>query len=352
MNSKLAAQRIIRQGLSHPQFSDPVSVVKHMAGIQAQDFEMAKWAVGIRMQNPDLEAINAALDSAKIIRAHIFRPTWHLVTGEDYWWMNRFSAPFLRKGHTGRFQQLGLNETLLQKTRKLIHKSLLARPSLTRQQILEVFQSHKFKPDPQQLNHILYDAELEGLICSGPQQGKTHSYTLVEQRLPSPVGKTAEEALAELTIRYFKSHGPATLQDLTKWMNIPVNTARLGIEMNRSSLDFQTINGKVHWFTDHPEPARSRPRPFLLLPAYDEYLIGYADRSFAIQPEFIPVVMTSNGILHPTLVYRGKVLGLWKRKPGSKVQEVQSNWFFKPNQSQRSLFKQSIGLYQRFYRRH
>jgi hypothetical protein len=265
--------------------------------------------------------------------------------------MNRFSAPFLRKGHTGRFQQLGLNETLLQKTRKWIHKSFLARPWLNRQQILEVFQSHKFKPDPLQFNHILYDSELEGLICSGPQQGKTHSYALVEQRLPSPVGKTTEEALAELTRRYFQSHGPATLQDLTKWMNIPVNTARHGIEINRPSLDFQTINGKIHWFTDHPAPARSRPRPFLLLPAYDEYLIGYADRSFAIPPEFIPVVMTSNGILHPTLVYRGKVIGLWKRKPGSKVQEVQSNWFFKSNPSQTNLFKQSMGIYQRFCKR-
>ena len=349
MNSNLALQRILRQGLSYPVFDDPVSVVKYMAGIQAQDFEMAKWAVAIRMQNPGLEKINLALDLGMILRAHIFRPTWHLIPGEDYVWMNRFSAPFLRKGHYGRFKQLGLNETLLKKTRKLIHKSLLARPCLTRHQILEVFHRHKIKPDNLQLIHIFYDAELEGLICSGPLKGKNPTYSLVEQRVPSPVKKSTEEALAELTLRYFQSHGPATLHDLTKWMTIPVKTARLGIEMNKSSLDQLEINGKVHWFTDPPKPAGPGLRPFLLLPAYDEYLIGYADRSFALKPEFIPSTMTSNGILHPTLLYRGKVLGLWKRKSGSAGLTVKPSWFSKPNQAQQSLLEQSVRNYGRFF---
>ncbi len=349
MNSSLASQRIIRQGLSHPVFDDPVSVVKYMAGIQAQDFEMARWAVGIRLRNPKLEEINLALDQGLILRAHIFRPTWHLIPGEDYVWMNRFSAPFLRKAHAGRFNQLGLNEPLLKKTRKLIHKTLLARPSLTRHQILEVFHRHKIKPDNLQLIHIFYDAELEGLICSGPQKGKNHTYSLVEERVPSPVKKSSEEALAELTLRYFQSHGPATLQDLTKWMTIPVNTARLGIKMNQSSLDQIEIKGKVHWFTVPPKPAGHGPGPFLLLPAYDEYLIGYADRSFALKPEFIPTTMTSNGILNPTLVYGGKVLGLWKRKTASASLTVQATWFSKPNKAHLSMLEKSISKYSRFF---
>lgn len=135
MNSNLALQRIIRQGLSHPVFDDPVSVVKYMAGIQAQDFEMARWALGIRMRDPKLEEINLALDQGLILRAHIFRPTWHLIPGEDYVLMNGFSAPYLRKGHAGRFNQLGLNEPLLTVQATWFSKSNQANLSLLEQSV-------------------------------------------------------------------------------------------------------------------------------------------------------------------------------------------------------------------------
>lgn len=348
MESGLAIQRLNSQRLGFQPLQDPVEVVRHMCALQAQDFEMAKWAIGVRMVNPDIERINKALDSGMILRTHIFRPTWHFIPGEDLKWMMAFSGPYIKKLNASQEKKLGLDPSLFGKTRKIIEKAFIEKPFLTKDEIVLALKANKINTAGEKPQHILYDAECCSLICSGPQAGHRVTYALVENRLRTYTNKTGEEALTELTKRYFQSHGPATARDLANWMSLPVAKVKEGIGSLGSLLQTRLISGQLHYFI----PSAPAPRPgkdsFFILPAYDEYLIGYSDRSFALEEEFRLSTMTTNGILYPTLVYQGNVKGKWSRKKTNTGYSLEFNWFTPPSPSLLSKVQQSVKAFAKF----
>ncbi len=80
-------------------------------------------------------------------------------------------------------------------------------------------------------------AELEGVICSGPRREKQFTYALLSDRAPEARCLPRDEALAELTRRYFRSHGPATVRDSVWWSGLRTADAKRGLEMNRARSD-------------------------------------------------------------------------------------------------------------------
>ncbi len=312
MNLKdIANLRLINQQLIGTNIRTVKDIVAHLGAVQAQDFAMAKWAVGARLPGVTDAAVEKALDDAGIIRTHILRPTWHFVAAEDLRWMLALTAPHIRRRMATYYRQLGMSEELCAKSNKIIAQLLEGR-ALTREEIMSELKLAGIPTDELRSTHLMFNAEIEGIVCNGPRRGKQHTYTLIDERIPPARPLHRDEALAELARRYFGSHGPATIQDYIWWSGLPAADARTGLEMAKPGLLCEKIEGKAYWFKD---PGMQVPASASIhfLPAFDEFLVAYTDRGAALDPAFGKATITSNGIFKPIIVLDGQVVGLWKR---------------------------------------
>jgi len=327
---EIVNQRIINQQLAGTKFKSAKEIVSWMGAMQAQDYPMAKWAIGVRLAGSTDESIEQAVNRSEIVRTHVMRPTWHLVSSKDVRWMLALTAPHLRKSMKGRHQAMGLTDQLFKRTLSIIEKSLSKNGFMTRQELVTELNQRKIKPDNVQMIHIMFNAELNGTVCNGPVRGKQFTYALLEERVPKTKTLTKDEALATLGSRYFTSHGPATLQDFTWWSGLPAAEARAALEMVRPNLMNEKIDSQVFWFADIPGSTQAS-QSIYFLPAYDEFMISYKDRSASLDPKFFSSAITGNGIFKPIIVVGGKVMGTWSRVI-KKNQIILEPQFFRPSQ--------------------
>lgn len=310
---EVVRQRIVNQQLAGTKFKSVKELVSWMGAMQAQDYAMAKWAIGVRLPGSTDAGIDQAVERAEIIRIHVMRPTWHWVSADDVKWMLALTAPHLHRSMKGRHQALGLTDSIFKRSSAIIEKSLAKNIFMTRPELVAALNSNKIKPDPLQMIHIMFNTELNGIVCNGPMRGKQFTYALLEERVPRPKILNKEEGLAALALRYFTSHGPASLQDFAWWSGLPAADARTALQMVKSNLAYEKIDGQELWFADLP-PSTDAIQPIYFLPAYDEFMISYKDRSASLDPKFFSRAVTGNGIFRPIIVANGKVIGTWSRE--------------------------------------
>lgn len=284
-----------------------------MGAIQAQDFLMAKWAIGARLLNSSEKQIEASLDKGEIIRTHLLRPTWHFVAANDVYWMLELTAPRIKPQLKSRQKQLELTDAIFAKSRNILEKALHGKRNLTRGELSALYRNAGIKTNENRLSHLLHHAELDGIICSGPAREKKPTYSLLYERVPARNTFTRDESLAALAERYFTSHGPATIRDFTWWSGLPVSDARKALDFIRSEFVSETINSLQYWFNENHTSHYPDGNYVFLLPAFDEFLIAYADRSAALSLTDNPKTISNNGIFRPFVVINGQVSGLWKR---------------------------------------
>ena len=314
MNSvDIVQQRAINQQLTGTKFTSAQEIVTWMGAMQAQDYAMVKWAIGIRLPGSTDAMVEEVINAGEIIRTHVMRPTWHLVSPKDVRWMLALTAPHLHKAMKSTRKNLGLTEQILKRSNSIIEKSLIRNGYMTRKELVVELHRNKINPNNLQAIHILFNAELRGTVCNGPMRGKQFTYALFEQRVPQATLLAKDDALAELSKRYFTSHGPATLQDFTWWSGLPALEAKISLESVKSCLVNQQINGQVFWSTDSvvSEPAT---KSIYFLPSFDEFMVSYKDRSASLTPKFLEHVDFGHGIFKPIIVVNGKVIGIWSRE--------------------------------------
>ena len=198
--------------------------------------------------------------------------------------------------------------------------------------------------------HILMRAELDAVICSGARRGKQFTYALLEERAPQAKPLSRDEALAELTQRYFTSHGPATIQDFVWWSGLTMADARTGLDAVQSALVRETIDSRTYWqsaSTPDSYEQRSSPTAYLL-PAYDEYLVSYKDRSASVYAEHSKASDRRNSILNPTIVIEGQVVGMWQRTLKKRDVTITSDLFTALDADQTRVFAEAVQRYAGF----
>lgn len=314
MESKYISHlRLQSQQISSSNFNSPAQLVQHMGAMQAQDFAMVKWAVGLRLANSSESEIDAALDKGEILRTHLLRPTWHLVAAEDIHWMLNLSAPQIQNLAKLRYKELELTSRIFAKSYKAMENAFKKSASCSREKLKHELESAGINTDNQRLPYLLLNAEMQGLICSGKSDGRKTTYALLDQRVPEKKVFPREEALAMLALRYFTSHGPATLKDFRWWSGLSISDSRTALEAVRDQLTSESIDDNTYYL--HPSHTLiSEKKPGLyLLPAFDEFFISYTDRSAMITKEHHARAASRNGIFWPIIVHNGKIKGTWKR---------------------------------------
>ena len=326
------------QGLGGRRFDDPAALVGWMGCVQAQDFAMAKWGVGVRIAGSEA-VIDAAFNAGTILRTHVLRPTWHFVLPCDIGWMLRLSAPRIRAFSKPYHRQLEIDAAVLRRSRKIMGKALADGGVLTRVEIAELLRRAKIDTSDIRMNFFMMDAELEGLICSGPRVGKQFTYTLLSSRVGRPLEFSGDAALGELARRFFLSRGPATVNDLAWWGGMTVRDAKKGLEVVKGELE---RDGEMYWGV--PYSGVSAPR-VLLLPAFDELTVAYKDRGAILPHEY---EKASSYGLKPVVVVDGRIVGIWRRVMGKGKVVVEVRFFEKVSKTVGRLVEREGERYGKF----
>ncbi len=339
--------RLISQQLANSNCKTPKEVVAWMGAMQAQDYNMAKWAIGIRLPGSTDNIIEDAFNRGEILRTHVMRPTWHFVTPENYRWMMELTAPRLRSATQSNDRNRGLTNEIYNKCNRIIERALEGNKQLSREEIAVELKKHNIEIDNMQMYRIMFHAELDGIVCSGALHGRQQTYTLVEERIPPTPSLHREEALARLVRLYFTSHCPATLQDFTWWSGLSLTDAKIGLEAIKPDFISEKINGQIYWISNLHSNIAKAPASVLLLPAYDEYVISYKNREAVVASHHQPQVISSNGIFYPVVLKNGIVVGRWKKAATKKANPAID--FFNPeDQETKQMTDYAVAAFRQF----
>jgi len=288
-------------------------VVHWLGAVQAQDYAGALWAIGLRLPDATETDIELAIAAKAIVRTWPMRGTLHFVAAQDVRWILSLLAPKMIARSNSRHRQLELGEAVFSRGRELAARALQGGKQLTRTEMYEVLQRGRIATTGQRGIHILGHLAQTGLICFGPRRGKQHTFTLLDEWVPAARPMLRDEALARLARRYFTSHGPATLHDFAWWSGLTVRDAKAGIDLAASQLIHDVVDGTTYWLSGATHAGKKTRLVTQLLPAFDEYTVGYKDRSAILNPKYVKRLNAGGGMLSPVIVAHAEVVGTWKR---------------------------------------
>jgi hypothetical protein len=312
---EIARRRLVAQRIAASEFTRPAEIVRWLGAVQAQDYLGALWAVGLRLAGAHESDVERALAEGTIVRSWPMRGTLHFVAAADARWMISLLAPRAVASATSRLKVLGVDDKVLARARRALVKNLEGGRRLTRPAAYQVLEQARIATADQRGIHVLWRLAHDGLICFGPREGKQQTFVLLEEWLPRARDLPREEALPELARRYFTGHGPATLRDFAWWSGLTLTEARLATDMAGKLLEREVVEGHRYWFAPSPgaaPSARANERA-CALPAFDEFFVGYADRSAALS--CLPTgSVTAFEVLRPVIVFDAGLIATWKRR--------------------------------------
>jgi len=345
---QLTALRLAAQRVDRP-FENPGDIVRHLLGVQAQDFAGAKWTVGLRTTGATDAAIESALASRTIVRSWPMRGTLHFTAPEDLGWMLSVTAERTMRTAAGRHTQLELTDADFARATEITTEQLTGGKSIRRADLLAAFEAGGVSTAGQRGAHLIGFLAHSRLIVFAAVDGKQQTFALLDDWVPNPRILGRDEALGEFARRYFTSHGPATIRDLAWWASLTLTDARRGLAIARDELDELVVDDTAHYLAKDAAPA---PAAVYALPGFDEYLLGYSDRSAQLAPEHAQTIVPgSNGMFLSTIVINGEVLGTWRRTISAKTVSIEAAPFESLSATQTRGFRAAAEKYARFLER-
>ena len=335
MRSEIGIRRLRNQRVAGGRFAKPGDVVRHLGAMQAQDYHQALWAIGSRMEEATVADIERSIADRDIVLTWPLRGTIHAVPPEDAGWMLAALAPRVLAGDKRRLEQLELTPDILERSKALVLRALGERKLVKRPDLMQLLEDAGIRTDGRRGYHILWRLAQEGLICLGPREGKQQTFVLLDEWAPPARNVPRDEALAMLAERYYAGHGPATAQDLAWWAGLTLTDARKAAELARGRLESTVIGDETYWCAPRATGVRDEEDPssepsVYLLAGFDEFILGYKDRSAVLREEHARYVTPgNNGVFMPMIVIDGHVAGIWKRTIKTKGVDIDLHPFAK-----------------------
>jgi hypothetical protein len=325
---EIARRRLYNQRLWGAPCDSPEHVVGWLSAMQSQEFAYAKWSVAQRTHGATNAAMDQALADGTILRTHVLRPTWHFVLPADVRWLLDLTAPRVNALSGYYYRQLGLDDAVFTKTNALFSKTLKGGRQLTRTEFAGILRRSGIAASGQRLGYILMRAELDAVIISGALRGKQQTYASFDERVPRAKVVRRDDALAELTRRYFVSRGPATLKDYLTWSSLTAAEGRIGLEMAQPHLEHEVVGGRTYWFAPS-SPRAKRASPVVdLIQGYDEYVMSYRESKDVLQlPGRASTVLSGEPIYTHAILLDGHVAGHWKRVLSKSLVSIQTQLY-------------------------
>jgi hypothetical protein len=299
------------QRLWGPPLDTAEAVVGWLGAMQAQEYAFARWSVAQRANGVTEADVRRAYAEGSILRTHVLRPTWHFALPADIRWLLRVTAPRVHALNAHSYRRLELDERLLTRTNRVVAKALEHGRHLTRRELAAVLDRAGVTASGPRLGYIMMRAELDAVVCSGTPNGKQHTYALLDERAPGAAALDEDQALAELTRRYFTSRGPATLKDYVRWSSLTVAQGRKGLDMVEGELEHETVDDRTYWFETDAAGRTTRSKVDLVQ-AYDEVIMSYSEsRDLLLGLVEGRRVVWDDRLFHIILL-DGHVIGHWR----------------------------------------
>lgn len=311
----IASERLANQQLLQPRLELPEAIVATLGAVQAQDYQGALWAVAQRSSAVLTEGdVDRAVAEGRVLRTHVLRPTWHFVVPADIRWMLALTGPRVKRAMASYDRKLGLTPEVYRKTNRALERALSGGQSLTRAELKLVLEKAGIETSVQRTAHVMMNAELDALITSGPRRGKQFTYALMDERVPATNERSRDESLHELALRYFRTRGPATVRDFAWWSGLTAADARLAVDLAGAHVASEEIDGARYHFAHDSQAVASGETRAWLLPNYDEYFIGFKDRSAIglLLKGVVTATVTATLFTHVVAV-DGQLIGGWRR---------------------------------------
>ena len=313
---RLAAQGIVRPA-GDPAPDDPTEVVRGMLALQAQDYPGALWTVGLRTASATRRSIEAVHETGAFVRSWPMRGTLHFVAADDLPWMLSLTGERMVRSAEGRRRQLELDHAQFDRAERIARERMADGATISRSELFAAWEQEGLPTTGQRGVHLLGQLAQTAVIVLVGQ----HEWALLEHRVPQPRLPERADALREFALRYFVSHGPATERDFAWWSSLTLTDARAGIAAAREQLDELEVDGTRYYLRPGLEPASRAVR---LLPGFDEYLLGYSDRSAPLSgADSATIAPGGNGMFLSTIVLNGEVIGSWRRTQRARRVEVE-----------------------------
>lgn len=345
----MAALSVPRVRLRHHRLVDAsfpgvAEVVSAFGAVQAQDYAGALLGIALRTADATGADVERAVADRSIVRTWPMRGTLHFVAPELVRSMLRVLTPRVIRRAARRYEELELDAATVKKSRALFERALRDGKARTRSELYELLARAKIDPNAQRGIHLLGHAAMNGLICFGPRRGKHPTFVLLEEWVPPAAPLDDDELLGELARRYFRTHGPATEHDFAWWIGGSLGEARRAIASIRGELA-STIEGARTLYGEDLEPTKRKGFAHLL-PPWDEYTVGYRDRSDIVDEEHARAVR--GGVLSPVIVLDGRVVATWTRKTTKTGVAIAATAFREVTPAQRRAVDAAVDRYGRF----
>ncbi|HXT69185.1 MAG TPA: winged helix DNA-binding domain-containing protein [Vicinamibacterales bacterium] len=305
--------RLRNQFLEKRHTGTAAELVAWMGAVQAQEYEHARWGLGLRLAGSRVaDAIESEISAGRILRTHVMRPTWHFVVAEDLRWMQALTSSRVHSRMAPYNRRLELDAKTMTRAMSIIERALGDGACLTRAELGDALRRARIVVTPLRLAHIAMHAELECVVCSGPRRDRQFTYALVSSRASLGPRLARDEALGELARRFFQSHGPATVRDFVWWSGLTTLDARRGADIVRASV--RIADGRHYYSFESAQPASRAVKAVTahMLPIYDEYLVAYRDRE--VVPHRPTTIMKNGRVVgfQHAIVIGGQVAGTWR----------------------------------------
>ena len=329
-------------------------VAEHMGALQSQEIWSGLWSIGARSSSLDLAAVQQAGEEAAILRTWPLRNTVHFIPAADTRWMLHLAEGFAFKGVERRREYLGLSDADVETACEVLADALDHGEPVAREDCLELLAEAGVLTESRHGYHLLWFAAQRGVICMGPQRGRTQTFVSLDRWVPDARTVEPDAALGELASRYFTSHGPAPASELRRWSGLKMAQVRRAIEVAGGRLaEVPTEFGpmllgseEAAAIGDEPVEAHEGSRRVLLLSGFDEYVLGYGDRAAIMEPDQLQLVVPgNNGMFRPTIVDDGTVIGVWTRKVTAKRVDISPEPFAKLSKRRRADIEQAAAGY-------
>jgi hypothetical protein len=311
---RLAAQRLVGE----PEPTAPAAVA-WMTALQGQDLAGALTSVALRTAGRTLAEASRSLDDGDVVRTWTMRNTLHLCAAGDVHWLLGLTAARQLAAARRRLDELGIDVAVVSRARTVAEDEIGSDGSASREELTAAWAAAGLDVAGQRAYHLIAHLATTGVLVWGPSDGsRTQRLVLLDDWVPVPGRRDPSDARAELALRFLRSHGPATVADLARWAGITLTDARAGTAAVRDRLETLDVDGTEHHM-DPATPARlaaagRTARGLLLLPGFDELVLGYADRSATVPPEHAEQLAPGrNGVFRSTVVTGGRVVGTWRR---------------------------------------
>lgn len=322
--SELRRLRLLSQGLGRA--GTPLdAVVERLFAVQGQDLPAVLWAIGVRAPGATLDDVRGLFDRGAVVRSWPFRGTLFAIPAADLGWVRELTAERTLRSAARRRRELEIDDATLGAATTVAEQLLSGGRGLTRGALLDAFAAAGIGVDDGRGYHLLLSLSLLGTLVLGPFEGGQQRFVLADEWITAPRRLERDEALGELVRRYLAGHGPSPESDIAWWSKLPLRDVRRGLDVARAELTTLDVAGVEHWghLPTLDRIAGEQPRATLLLPGFDEWVLGHGDRDAVLPREHAPrIVPGNNGIFKPTVVHRGQVVGLWSRKAGARATVV------------------------------